>query len=189
MESKSLNIDGLLCPGHVSVIIGSSAYGPVAERFGVPCVVAGFEAGDILLGILMLIRQIQSGPARVENAYGRAVTGQGNIRALKVMYDVFEPADACWRGLGAIAGSGLRLRNGYGNFDAKKRFGIMEREAPEPKGCGCGKVLTGCITPPDCPLYKTVCTPEQPVGPCMVSSEGTCAAYYKYVDSPAKLGQ
>ncbi len=183
LSSRQLRIDGLLLPGHVSVIIGADAYRPLVERHGMPCVVAGFEAVDLLQALALLIEQIESGRPQLANAYPRAVTAQGNGKALKMLDNVFRPSDARWRGLGVIAGSGLDIRERFAAFDARQVFGITAREVPEPAGCACGEVLTGSKIPPQCGLYKTVCTPADPVGPCMVSSEGTCAAYYRY-DAP-----
>ena len=175
-----VRINGLILPGHVSVIIGMNAYRLFFERHRLPSVVSGFEPADILQAIAMLIEQIESDSPRLENAYPRAVTESGNLKALKILSDVFEPADACWRGIGLIPMSGLKIRDAYAEFDAACRFAIELPEARVPKGCVCGESLTGKKTPPECALYKKVCTPMEPVGPCMVSSEGTCAAYYRY---------
>jgi hydrogenase expression/formation protein HypD len=127
-----------------------------------------------------MVEQIESGAPRLENAYPRAVTGQGNLKAQKILAEIFEPADACWRGIGLIPLSGLRIREVYASHDAGKRFALKLPQAQPQKGCACGEILTGKKTPPECVLYKKVCTPMEPVGPCMVSSEGTCAAYYRY---------
>ena len=177
---EELKIDGLLCPGHVSAIIGSKAYKPFAERHNLACAVAGFEPADILAGLLSLIRQLAEGKPRVENCYTRAVTAEGNRNAQKLIDQVFEPADSPWRGLGTIPGSGLLLRSHYRRYDAVERLGLSVQPALEPKGCRCGDILKGSLLPPDCPLYGKACTPLKPVGPCMVSNEGTCAAYYRY---------
>ena len=178
--SKEISIHGLLCPGHVSVIIGSDAYTPVARQFHIPCVVGGFEPVDMLQAIYHLIMQIAKGEARVENAYTRAVKGEGNSKALEVIKAVFEPTDSEWRGIGTIPLSGLRLREEYAHLDALERFDVKLISIPEPRGCRCGDVLKGLLIPPECPLFGSRCTPVSPVGPCMVSSEGSCAAYYKY---------
>ena len=175
-----VRINGLILPGHVSVIIGMNAYRPFFKRHRLPSVVGGFEPADILQAIVMLIEQIESDSPRLENAYPRAVTESGNLKALKILWDVFEPADACWRGIGPIPLSGLKIRDAYAEFDAARRFALDLPEARAPKGCACGEILTGKKIPPECALYKKVCTPMEPVGPCMVSSEGTCAAYYRY---------
>ena len=180
MADPDLHIDGLLCPGHVSAIIGSDAYLPFAQRHNLACAVAGFEPADILAGLLSLIRQINAGEPRVENCYTRAVTDTGNLNARNLIQKVFQPADSPWRGLGIIPGSGLVLRPEYRRFDAMTRLGLTVQPAQEPKGCRCGDILKGRLLPPDCPLYGTACTPLKPVGPCMVSNEGTCAAYYRY---------
>lgn len=179
-EAKRTNIDGFVLPGHVSVIIGTKAYQPFFEQFQVPCVVAGFEPVDILQAILTLVQQIETGRPELSNAYQRAVTFEGNPKARKIMQDVFETADANWRGIGTIPGSGLKIRSKFAAFDARNVFNVIVPEAKEFKGCICGQVLTGMSVPSDCPLYKKACTPMEPVGPCMVSSEGTCAAYYRY---------
>ena len=187
METPGAGIDGFLLPGHVSVIIGTDAYRPFAEAYGIPCTVAGFEPVDILAGVARLVAMIEAGAPGLENAYSRAVAPGGNPKARRVLASVFEPADAVWRGIGTIAGSGLRLRGAYADFDAGRRFDLILPEPVEPKGCACGEILTGIRTPPQCPLFGKRCTPMDPVGPCMVSSEGTCAAYYRYQsDSPQK---
>ncbi|MDD3618304.1 MAG: hydrogenase formation protein HypD [Desulfobulbaceae bacterium] len=180
LADPELAVDGLLCPGHVSAIIGARAYEPLAERYGMPCVVAGFEPLDILSAILLLVRQIRAGKGEVENAYGRVVGEDGNLRARQMIERVFEPCDARWRGLGEIPGSGLALRPEFREHDARAFFGLVPRSVPEPKGCRCGEILTGKVNPRQCPLFNTRCTPTHPVGPCMVSSEGTCAAYSRY---------
>lgn len=180
LSAPDVAVDGFLCPGHVSVIIGSQAYGVIASEYGKPCVIAGFESRQMLEGILRLVRQVREGRACVENAYGVAVTGEGNRTAWQFVEDVFEPGDAEWRALGTIPGSGLVLRESYRDFDAVERLGLSVGENYEPSGCRCGEVIQGRATPEQCALFGVGCTPSQPVGPCMVSSEGTCAAYYKY---------
>ena len=175
-----LKIRGYLCPAHVSTVIGADAYRPLAEKFGIPCVVTGFEPADLLQGVLMLVRQCRVGRAAVENQYRRAVSDQGNTKAQELIRRVFEPADAVWRGLGVLPESGLVLREAYAAFDAARRFQVALPDACEPAGCRCGDVLTGRIAPADCPLFGTVCSPETPVGACMVSSEGSCAADWRY---------
>jgi hydrogenase expression/formation protein HypD len=176
-ESK---IDGFILPGHVSVIIGLDGYRAFFERHRIPGVVAGFEAVDLLQTIAMLVEQVESRQPALENAYGRAVSAAGNTTAQKVLAEVFETADVAWRGLGVIPRSGLKIRAAFADFDAERRFDLELPPAREPKGCACGDILTGNKIPPQCALYKTVCTPIEPLGPCMVSTEGTCAAYYKY---------
>jgi hydrogenase expression/formation protein HypD len=175
-----LQVDGYLCPAHVSAIIGADAYKPLVEAYNVPCVVTGFEPLDVLQGVHMLARQIVDGEAKVETQYSRVVRPQGNPKALALLHQVFEPCDASWRGIGDIPESGLRLRTDYADFDAAKKFKVEIEPAKEHAGCLCGEILKGKITPHDCPLFRNVCSPEEPVGACMVSSEGTCAAEYKY---------
>jgi len=180
MEIPGVNIDGFLLPGHVSVIIGTDAYSPFFEKHRLPCAVAGFESADILLAILRLSEQISSSRPKLENCYPRAVTPEGNPKARQIVDTVFKVCDVKWRGIGIIPASGLSIREEFEMFDAKKQFNLQVPESSPPKGCACGDILTGKIIPPQCPLYKKVCTPMEPVGPCMVSTEGTCAAYYKY---------
>ncbi|CAB5128449.1 [NiFe] hydrogenase metallocenter assembly protein HypD [Olavius algarvensis associated proteobacterium Delta 3] len=181
-DQENVQVNGFILPGHVSVIIGEAGYQPFFDRHRVPCVITGFEPADILRGISMLVDQIESGSPRLENAYPRAVSHGGNEKAQRLLQDVFEPVDAVWRGIGAIPGSGLKMRGPYVAFDAADHFQIVAKAAPEPKGCACGEILTGGKTPPECPLFRTRCTPMAPVGPCMVSSEGTCAAFYRFHD-------
>lgn len=180
MALEGVRIDGFILPGHVSVVIGVEAYRPFFERHRVPCVVAGFEPADILGAIAELVDQIEKAAPRLVNAYPRAVAPAGNPRARELLAEVFAPAAARWRGIGAIAESGLAIRERFAAFDAGRRFTLALPEACEPRGCACGEILVGRKTPPECPLYKRRCTPMEPVGPCMVSSEGTCAAYYRY---------
>jgi len=183
METAGVQVQGFILPGHVSVIIGMKAYISFFEKHRIPSVIAGFESGDILRAIFMLISQIESDKPQLENSYPRAVTFEGNEKAVKIMHEVFEPADAVWRGLGIIAESGLEIREEFAQFDAKRKFGIRTCESDvQPKGCACGEILTGLKTPPECSLYKKICTPMNPVGPCMVSTEGTCAAYCRYYE-------
>ena len=180
LESGEVRIDGFLCPGHVSLVIGSQPYEFIPERFGVPCVITGFEPLDILQGVEMLLLQIQNGARRVEIQYGRGVQPQGNPRAREFLARVFQVADADWRGLGTIRASGLKLQPAYAAFDAERVLVVETPPPKEHKGCLCGEVLRGVTTPPECPLFGTACTPERPVGPCMVSAEGTCAGWYQY---------
>jgi hydrogenase expression/formation protein HypD len=180
MTLDDVRIDGFILPGHVSVIIGLNAYRPFFERHRIPCVITGFEPADILQAVATMVDQIEAGKPRLENAYPRAVTDQGNQKAQQMLAQVFEPVDACWRGIGLIPASGMGIRTAYAAYDAGRRFALKMPEANPPRGCACGDILTGKKTPPECALYKKVCTPMDPVGPCMVSSEGTCAAYYRY---------
>jgi hydrogenase expression/formation protein HypD len=183
MAMPEVDIDGFLLPGHVSVIIGMQGYRSFFERFHKSGVVTGFEPLDVLQGIGMLADLVGSNAPALENAYPRAVSDSGNTRAQQLMARVFEPCDARWRGLGLIADSGLAIRPEYARFDAQRRFNIAVVEMKPPKGCACGEILTGRKTPLQCALYGKRCTPLEPVGPCMVSSEGTCAAYYRYAGS------
>ncbi len=180
MQDPELQVDGLLCPGHVSIISGSESYRFLVEDYNIACVVAGFEPTDILLSIIALVKQVQDGRPAVENCYGRAVTTEGNVKARMIVETVFTPVDSEWRGLGSIEASGLTLREEYGNFDVTKRLEIQRAPSREPKGCLCGDILKGISQPPDCPIFGNRCSPGTPVGPCMVSSEGTCAAWYRY---------
>lgn len=180
LDSPDVEVDGFILPGHVSTIIGSRPYEFVAAQYGKPSVITGFEAHEIIEGILMILRQIVSGKACVEIQYRRVVRECGNPRALAMLKEVFEPADVSWRGIGTIPESGLKLRQGYKVFDAASRFSIETADAPEPEMCSCGEILRGAKIPLECTLFGSACTPKSPVGPCMVSSEGSCAAYYKY---------
>ncbi len=180
MEDPEVRVDGLLCPGHVSIIVGSDNFKFLSDEHGLACAVAGFEPTDILQGVLALIRQINAGAPTVENCYGRAVTGAGNRKARQIMDKVFTAADSEWRGLGLIPNSGLCLRTQYEKFDITRRLALTVPPSVEPRGCRCGDILRSICTPPDCPLFGRACTPANPIGPCMVSSEGTCAAWHKY---------
>ncbi len=180
LDSNDLRLDGFICPGHVSMVIGADAYEEVASRHHVPCVVTGFEPLDLLQGIHMLVEQIEEGRSEVQNQYRRAVTPEGNLAARRLMDEIFEPADTTWRGLGKIPLSGLGFRKAWEGFDAARRFAMPKIDVKEHPGCQCGEVLRGVIAPPGCKLFRKVCTPDRPLGPCMVSSEGTCGAYYRY---------
>ena len=175
-----LNLAGYLCPAHVSTVIGGIAYRPLAERYRIPCVVTGFEPADVMQGIEMLLAQALKGESRVEIQYRRAVTWEGNPKAQAILERVFVPSDAVWRGLGMLPGSGLSIRPELSGFDAAKVLDLPEIAGVENAACRCGDVLKGKLAPFDCPLFGGVCTPEAPVGACMVSSEGTCAAAYTY---------
>ena len=180
IQADGFNVDGFLCPGHVATIIGAKGFRFLPEEYGLPAVVAGFEPEDILIAVYKLVRQLAEKSPRLENEYTRAVSDDGNRLAQKMLISCFEPRFELWRGLGGIADSGLGLREELRDFDAEKRFGIAvpPNEAPTP--CRCGEVITGRLAPQDCPLFGKRCTPEDPVGPCMVSSEGACAAAWKY---------
>ena len=175
-----LNLNGYLCPAHVSTIIGGNAYRPLAEKYRIPCVVTGFEPADVMQGIEMLLAQILRRESTVEIQYSRAVSWEGNPKAQAILRQLFAPCDAAWRGLGVLPGSGLAIRVEFAEFDAEQVMPLVVPEAVENRACLCGEVLKGKLAPCDCPLFATVCTPESPVGACMVSSEGTCAAAYKY---------
>jgi hydrogenase expression/formation protein HypD len=181
-SSDRVNVDGFILPGHVSTIIGTRPYEFLRDKYRLPSCVVGFEALDVLQGIHMLLRQMQTGPL-VEIQYKRSVRPEGNEKAQQVMDTVLESCDAVWRGIGTIPGSGLTLRREFSEFDARKRFRIAHRSSfivHRSSPCRCGDVMLGVIVPPECKLFAKACTPESPVGPCMVSTEGACAAYYKY---------
>jgi hydrogenase expression/formation protein HypD len=180
MEADGVEIDGFILPGHVSVITGTDAYRKTFEKYDIPSVISGFEPIDILKAILMLIEQNEKGMPALENAYPRAVSDKGNIKAQNIIDQVFEVCDASWRGIGEIPLSGMCFKKLYYDFDAVKKFGMDMPGVPEPAGCACGEILMGLKTPKECKLYKKRCTPMDPVGPCMVSSEGSCAAFYRY---------
>jgi hydrogenase expression/formation protein HypD len=188
IEAKDVEVGGFILPGHVSTIIGSKPYEFIARDYGTPCVIAGFEPVDVLQTIHMLVDQIEKGEAKVEIQYRRGVMPQGNTVALETLDRVFEPSDAVWRGIGLIPGTGLALREEYARFDAERHFGVVGPPVREIKGCQCGEVLRGVKFPYECRLFGSACTPEDPVGPCMVSSEGSCAAYYRYHDVPEAGG-
>jgi hydrogenase expression/formation protein HypD len=179
-SDPELSIDGYICPAHVSAIIGAEAYRPLAEKRGIPCVVTGFEPTDMMQGVEMLVNQVVEGRSCVENQYSRVVKWEGNRKAQSVIAEVFSVCDSEWRGIGVIPESGLEISEKYAAFDAGKNVPVTVEEPREQQGCRCGDVLKGKFSPFDCPLFATVCMPESPVGACMVSSEGTCAAAYKY---------
>ncbi len=181
VADPALEVDALILPGHVSTIIGVRPYEFLAEKYGIPGVITGFEPVDVLQGIAMIARQLHEGRAEIEIAYTRGVMPQGNPVALAAIDEVFETVDATWRGLGVIPGSGYAIRPAFAGFDAVARFSPEVEPTREPKGCRCGDVLRGMMAPNECPLFRKVCTPENPVGPCMVSSEGSCAAYFRYL--------
>ncbi len=185
IELGEIKLHGLIEPGHVSTVIGAKPYEFISEKYNVPQVIAGFEPLDMLMGIYMLANQIKDGRAEVEIEYSRSVKYEGNPKAIKVMEEVFEPFDAKWRGFPVIPKSGLRLRKEFEDFDARSIFEedlkeLEGMEFPEPKGCKCGEVLRGLIYSDECPLFGKACTPEHPVGPCMVSAEGSCNILLKY---------
>jgi hydrogenase expression/formation protein HypD len=179
LESR-VNLSGFLCPGHVAVIIGADAFRPIVGEYAMPCVIAGFE-GDEIADALARLCELQERPvAALENRYPQAVLPQGNRHAMRLLEEVFEPDAVHWRGLGILPESGMKLRPPFIRFDARERFGLRTSPEREPAGCRCGDVITGRCVPADCPLFAAACTPVKPIGPCMVSSEGTCQAWFKY---------
>lgn len=178
--NQQSNLDGFICPGHVSTITGSVIYEFLSQDHGIPCVISGFEASDILESILLLIRQINNHQPKVEIQYRRAVRPEGNLKALRIMNEVFIVRDDWWRGLGVIQKSGLIPGGAYSGYDALQRFSLPEFQAADLPACRCGDILRGSISPPECTLYGKTCTPDSPVGACMVSSEGACQAFYRY---------
>jgi hydrogenase expression/formation protein HypD len=182
VNDPEVQINGFILPGHVSTIIGTGPYEFLAREYGVPSVITGFEPVDVLQGVWMLAKQLAEGRAEVEIAYGRGVDAGGNPTAVAAIEAAFEPVDAEWRGIGVIPGTGLALRPEFAQFDALVRVPCTPPEPREIKGCQCGDVLRGVTLPYECKLFGRACTPEHPIGPCMVSSEGSCAAYYRYTD-------
>ena len=181
LESPDLRLDGFLGPGHVSTVVGIRPYEFVAQRYGKPVVVVGFEPLDILQGVQMIIKQINEGRCEVENQYTRIVRDDGNPRALEVIRQVFKLRPHFeWRGLGFISLSALAIREEYAQFDAELRYEVPGVRVADPKACQCGEVLKGVLKPWECKVFGTACTPETPIGTCMVSSEGACAAYYNF---------
>jgi hydrogenase expression/formation protein HypD len=180
----AIDIQGFIDPGHVSAIIGTRPYEVISEKYRIPQVVAGFEAEDLVKGVLMIVNQLREGRAEVENEYTRVVKEEGNVVAQRIMEEVFEVVDADWRALPRIPGSGYELSRKYEEQNARKKFeDILEEFVyvdSEPKGCRCGEVLRGLVYPEECPLFGKVCTPVNPVGPCMVSREGSCSIKYRY---------
>ncbi|MCK4543724.1 MAG: hydrogenase formation protein HypD [Spirochaetales bacterium] len=179
LSDPEVSIDGLILPGHVSVLTGRRYFDFITE-YGTSGVVSGFEALDILEGIYLLLRGMEEGQREVLNNYTQVVKDEGNLQAMNTLYQVFESSDALWRGVGVIPESGLIFREQYRDFNALERFSTPVPDIPEPEGCLCGRILMGKSIPPECPWFGTECTPQRPIGPCMVSSEGTCAACYKY---------
>jgi len=182
LASPDVKVDGFILPGHVSAVIGMAPYAFLATEHGKPSVITGFEAADVVAGVFMLVEQTRKKAARVENAYTRVVKPEGNPKAMEIIDRYFEPEDAFWRGIGMLPGSGLRLRDAYAHRNAIRVFGIEREQVESPSACQCGAVLQGIRIPTECKLFGKGCTPEHPVGPCMVSTEGSCAAYYKYGD-------
>ncbi len=178
---KNIKLDGFIAPGHVSAIIGAKPYEYLTNKYKIPCVITGFEAEDIMQSILMLIMQVKNKEGKVEIQYKRIVRYEGNKEALNIMDEIYLINDSNWRGIGIIPLSGMILNNSYNGFNAVHKFHLVKAAySKEPAGCRCGDVLKGIVIPKGCQLFSRKCTPENPVGACMVSSEGTCAAYYKY---------
>ena len=180
LDSGDVRVDGFLCPGHVAVITGAAVFEPIVREYGLPCVIAGFEGPQIAAALARLTEMVADGKPSLENLYSQAVTEFGNTTAQGIIEQVFVPADWRWRGLGELKVSGLALRPEYARFDARLRFALGTPRGKEPPGCRCGDVITGRATPADCKLFATACTPVRALGPCMVSSEGTCQAWFKY---------
>ena len=180
LGQEDFGVDGFLCPGHVATILGADAFQFLPQEYEKPAVVAGFEAGDLVASLHLLIQQVKNHTPRLENEYTRAVSRSGNHMAQAVMAQVLEPKDDTWRGLGDIPNSGFELKPEFAAFDAVARFGFSPAPQTAPSPCRCGDVICGRIGPKECPLFGTVCTPDNPVGPCMVSGEGACAATYLY---------
>ncbi|MEJ2209929.1 MAG: hydrogenase formation protein HypD, partial [Anaerolineae bacterium] len=180
LDAGDVSLNGVIGPGHVTTIIGADAWRFLPEEYGVPVAVAGFEPLDILRAVSDLVEMAESGRPAVSNSYARSVTRQGNPTALAVMDRVFETAAATWRGLGPVPASGLAIRPTFARFDAGRLFDVDPGPTREHRGCLCGDVLRGTVLPPECPLFGRACTPARPIGPCMVSAEGACAAYYQF---------
>lgn len=183
LDAPEVKLDGLICPGHVSALIGSEVYAFIPAEFGRPAVISGFEPIDILLSVRLILEQLAGAAPKVEIEYSRVVAPEGNRRAMGILNTVFEPSDAEWRGIGTIPGSGLALREPFAHRDALRRFEVEVQPESRNGACECGEILRGLKTPADCRLFAKACTPESPVGACMVSSEGSCAAYYTYARS------
>ncbi|MDD4572233.1 MAG: hydrogenase formation protein HypD [Clostridia bacterium] len=177
-DNKTIN--GLLCPGHVAVVTGSNYFHFVSKELGLAAVITGFEAHDIMQSILMLVKQCKAGITKLENQYSRMVTAEGNTKAMSLMNEVFEPSDGLWRGLGNIKNGSLVIRAKFKAYDAKEKFTVFTGSVQEDENCLCGQILKGLARPADCKLFGDMCTPEHPIGACMVSSEGSCAAHYRY---------
>jgi len=182
VDDPEVNVTGFILPGHVSTIIGAEPYRFLARDHGVPGVITGFEPVDVLLGVWMLVKQLAEGRREIEIAYGRGVSAEGNPTAVAAIEETFDASDAEWRGIGVIPGTGLALKPAFAHYDARLRVPCTPPEPREVAGCQCGDVLRGVVQPYECRLFGRGCTPEHPVGPCMVSSEGSCAAYYRFTD-------
>ena len=185
LDAGEVALDGVIGPGHVTTVIGADAWRFLPEKYGIPCAVAGFEPLDLLRAILALVTMAEEDDPRVDNTYIRSVRRAGNPSAQQALERVFKVADAEWRGFGTVPQSGLQVRDEYKRFDAGRRFSVEVAPAREPPGCRCGDVLRGVLLPVECPLFAKACTPQKPIGPCMVSAEGACAAYYRYGERPS----
>ena len=183
LDAGETRLAGIIGPGHVTAIIGSQAWEFLPRDYGVPCAIAGFEPLDILRAVEALVEMANSGRPAIVNTYSRGVRPRGNVVAGEILYRVFETTEAEWRGLGRVPGSGLALRAEYARFDAARAFPVDPGPTRSPAGCRCGDVVRGALEPPECPLFGRVCTPARPRGPCMVSAEGACAAWYRYGDT------
>jgi hydrogenase expression/formation protein HypD len=184
LDAGEVALEGIIGPGHVTTIIGSDAWRFLPDDYGIPCAIAGFEPLDLLRAILALVTMAEENSPNVHNTYARSVKPEGNSSAQQAIEHVFEVADAEWRGFGTVPRSGLRVREAFAPFDAARVFSVEVPPAREPPGCRCGHVLRGVLTPPECPLFALACTPQRPIGPCMVSAEGACAAYHRYGKRP-----
>jgi hydrogenase expression/formation protein HypD len=184
LDAGEVALDGIIGPGHVTTIIGSDAWRFLPDDYRIPCAIAGFEPLDLLRAILGLVTMAEEGSPEIDNAYPRSVKPEGNTSARQAIERVFEVADAEWRGFGTVPRSGLRVREAYAPFDAARAFSVEVPPVREPPGCRCGEVLRGVLLPPECSLFGRACTPQRPIGPCMVSAEGACAAYYRYGGRP-----
>lgn len=180
LNAGEVRLNGVIGPGHVTTIIGEDAWRFLPEEYNLSCAVSGFEPLDMLHAIVALVEMAASGKPDVRNVYSRSVTSAGNRVALDIMYRVFQVGAADWRGLGVVSNSGLAFRDEYARFDAARAFPVEVEPPVEHTGCGCGEVLRGVLLPTDCPLFARICDPAHPIGPCMVSAEGACAAYYQY---------
>lgn len=182
LEAGEVALDGVIGPGHVSAVIGSAAWQFLPQQYGIACAIAGFEPLDILSAVAALVRCVVDGQPGVANTYGRGVRSGGNPAAQAMMKRVFQVGPAEWRGFGVIPESGFNLREAFAHRDAAQRFPVAVEPVEEPAGCRCGEVLRGVVEPPDCSLFRRICSPRNPVGPCMVSAEGACAAYFQYAE-------
>ena len=189
LDSGDVALDGVIGPGHVTTIIGADAWCFLPEEYQLPCAIAGFEPVDLLRAIHALVTVVEEGDVKVINAYDRSVSRRGNAAALQALSQVFEVADVEWRGLGTVPQSGLSVRETYAAFDASRAFQVDVFPAREPAGCRCGDVLRGMLSPQECPLFAEGCTPERPIGPCMVSAEGACSAHFRYRHQPDRHAQ